>query len=102
MRVYVVAGYRKSEIWFSSEITEDWPTEYRVIDVFESEADAEAFCAENKGDGWRYTIFGKDVVRNSSAEYKHSSVSYSIGGELPKAMYERYKKFVEGENNETT
>ena len=30
MRVYVVAGYRKSEIWFSSEITEDWPTEYRV------------------------------------------------------------------------
>ena len=56
------------------------------------------FCASKNLEGWTYTIFGKDVIRNSSAEYKHSSVSYSIGGELPKAMYERYKKFVEGED----
>ena len=99
MRVYVVAGYRKSEIWFSSEITEDWPTEYRVIDVFESEADAESFCTEKKGDGWRYTIFGKDVVRNSSAEYKHPVVtSPAFDVNMSEEMYERYKKFVEGEN----
>ena len=90
MRVYVVlAHYRKPELWFS---------DIEVAEVFESEADAEAFCASKNLEGWTYTIFGKDIVRNSSAEYKHSSVSYSIGGELPKAMYERYKKFVEGED----
>ena len=90
MRVYVVlAHYRKPELWFS---------DIEVAEVFESAADAEAFCASKNLEGWTYTIFGKDVVRNSSAEYKHSSVSYSIGGELPKAMYERYKKFVEGED----
>ena len=84
MRVYVVAGYRKSEIWFSSEETEDWPTQYRVIDVFESEADAETFCAENKGDGWRYTIFGKDVIE--PIDIQHEKELESIKDKLDRLI----------------
>ena len=54
MRVYVVlAHYRKPELWFS---------DIEVAEVFESAADAEAFCAGKKGDGWTYTIYGKDVI----------------------------------------
>ena len=54
MRVYVVlAHYRKPELWFA---------DIEVAEVFESAADAEAFCAGKKGDGWTYTIYGKDVI----------------------------------------
>ena len=91
MRVYVVlAHYRKPELWFS---------DIEVAEVFESAADAEAFCASKNLEGWTYTIFGKDVVRNSSAEYKHPVVtSPAFDVNMSEEMYERYKKFVEGEN----
>ena len=61
MKVYVVTVYRRSEIWFSSEVSEDWPTEYRVAEVFENAADAEAFRAEKRGDGGEYRIHAKEV-----------------------------------------
>ena len=53
--------------------TEDWPTEYRVIDVFESEADAETFCAENKGDGWRYTTHKMDLKETYEPEQEKTN-----------------------------
>ena len=91
MKVYVVSAFKYHQALHVSECI--------ISAVFETEADAEAFCANNTQEGWAYTIHGKDVVRNSSAEYKHPVVtSPAFDVNMSEEMYERYKKFVEGEN----
>ena len=44
-----------------------------MIEVFESEADAETFCAENKGDGWRYTTHKMDLKETYEPEQEKTN-----------------------------